>query len=89
MGIFIQTRQPETPGTFLNLRFRTPSGDRMELEGQVIWVNPYRPGDKDGNPGMGIQFVRATPHQKERLTQLVRTFAYLDDEDGSPKGGTV
>src|SRR5687767_13094624 len=45
MGIFIQTNSPEPAGTRLNLRFTPPGLDApLELEGEVIWVNPYRPG---------------------------------------------
>jgi type IV pilus assembly protein PilZ len=88
MGIFIQTKSPEKPGTRLNLRFSTPTGERLELEGEVIWVNPYRPEAKAGNPGMGIQFVELTAKQRDRLTQLVRTFAYLDDDDDAPRGNS-
>ena len=44
-GIFVRTNTPEPPGTHLNVRF-TPKGDEepLELEGQVIWINAYRPG---------------------------------------------
>jgi type IV pilus assembly protein PilZ len=87
MGIFVQTRNPEMPGTRLNLRFTTPAGEKMELEGEVIWINPYR-SDLVGNPGMGVQFVNLSDAQRQRLTQLVRTFAYLDDEVGSPRGNS-
>src|SRR6476660_7027373 len=51
MGIFVQTNNPEPEGTRLNLCFKTPKalgGKRMEVEGEVIWVNPHRPGDPDG-----------------------------------------
>lgn len=85
MGIFIQTNRPEPEGTRLNLCFRLPEelgGTKMELEGEVIWVNHERPGDTDGrNPGMGVQFVDLTPQQRQDLMRLVRTFAYLDDDD--------
>jgi type IV pilus assembly protein PilZ len=84
MGIFVQTRSPEPPGTRLNLRFTVPGMDlrsSFELEGEVIWINPYRPGDRENlNPGMGIRFVDLGPHDRERLTELVKTFAYLDDD---------
>jgi type IV pilus assembly protein PilZ len=92
MGIFVQTRSPEPPGTRLNLRFSVPSlAHAFELEGEVIWINPYRPGDRDNlNPGMGIRFVDLTVADRERLTELVKTFAYLDDDtstdDGEPDG---
>lgn len=83
MGIFVRTNNPEPPGTRLNLRF-TPLGaaEPFEVEGVVIWINPYRPGDRENlNPGMGVQFVDLAPGQREHLTELVKTFAYLDDDD--------
>jgi type IV pilus assembly protein PilZ len=82
MGIFVQTKEPHPPGTRLNLRFRPPGGPELNLEGQVVWVNRYRPGNPDNlNPGMGVQFVDLDPAQQDRVLQLVRTFAYLDDDD--------
>jgi hypothetical protein len=30
---------------------------------------------------MGVQIVDLTPAQRERILKLVRTFAYLSDED--------
>ena len=78
MGIFVRTVTPEAPGTRLNLRFCPPGLGVLECEGNVIWINPYRPGDKENlNPGMGIQFVDLTREQRDYLRQLVRTFAYL------------
>jgi type IV pilus assembly protein PilZ len=84
MGIFVRTNNPEPPGTRLNLRFSPPGVQGgFECEGVVIWINPYRPGDRENlNPGMGIQFVDLTAGQRERLTDLIKTFAYLDDDDG-------
>src|SRR3954471_22901955 len=55
-GIFVRTTTPEGPGTRLNLRFQL-HGDPafIEVEGEVIWVNPFRPGQPDNlHPGMGI-----------------------------------
>ncbi|MBI4508070.1 MAG: TIGR02266 family protein [Deltaproteobacteria bacterium] len=89
MGIFIRTNAPEPPGTRLNLRFTPPGAARpLELEGMVIWINPYRPGDRENlNPGMGVQFVDLHPSQRNRLTDFVKTFAYLDDEDEDEDDG--
>src|SRR5262245_11065009 len=83
MGIFIQTEKPHAPGTPLNLRFQPAGGPELDVEGRVIWVNQPRPGrPSTGNPGMGVQFVDLTPAQREQILSLVRTFAYLtDDED--------
>lgn len=82
-GIFVQTQHPEPPGTHLNLRFTPDDSDEpFELEGRVIWINRYRPGDATNlNPGMGVRFVALTDAQRRRLSELVRTFAYLDDDD--------
>jgi len=79
-GIFIKTRNPEAAGTQLNLRFKPhDGGEELALEGEVIWVNPYRPGDPASlNPGMGIRFVCLTREQRDRLDHFVKTFAYLD-----------
>ncbi len=87
MGIFVRTNNPEPPGTRINVRFSPPGMFTLELEGQVIWINPYRPGDPENiNPGMGIKFVDLTDHQRGQLTDLVKTFAFLgdDDDDSDP-----
>ena len=77
-GIFIRTVSPEVAGTHLNLRFTPPDERMFELEGEVIWINPYRPGVADNlHPGMGIRFVDLDDETRERLLELVRRFAYL------------
>ena len=88
MGIFIRTNAPEPPGTRLNLQFTPPGGQPLNLEGRVTWVNPFRPGSYDNiNPGMGVQFVDLTVQQREEIVNLVRTFAYLSDDE-EPKGNS-
>lgn len=78
-GIFVRTTSPEQPGTRLNLRFRPDgSSSQLEVEGEVIWVNPYRPGAPDNlHPGMGIRFYELDDELRDRLLELVRRFAYL------------
>lgn len=77
-GIFVRTTSPESPGTQLNLRFSTDDSGPIELEGEVIWVNPYRPGIPDNlHPGMGIRFAGLDDELRERLLTLIRRFAYL------------
>jgi uncharacterized protein (TIGR02266 family) len=80
-GIFVRTTTPEQPGTHLNLRFTPePDGDLgpIEVEGEVIWINPYRPGAPDNlHPGMGIRFVGLDDELRDRLLELIRRFAYL------------
>jgi len=81
-GIFIRTTTPEDPGTHLNLRFEPDfvdgDGEAFELEGEVIWVNVYRPGAPDNlHPGMGVRFLGLDEDTKQRLYDLVRRIAYL------------
>ena len=80
-GIFVRTTTPEAPGTHLNLRFSSESleqPEEIEVEGEVIWVNPYRPGTPDNlHPGMGIRFVSLDNELRDRLLELIRRFAYL------------
>jgi type IV pilus assembly protein PilZ len=72
-GIFIRTTTPEAPGTHLNLRF-----GRIEAEGEVIWVNPYRPGAPENlDPGMGVRFLELDNDIRDQLLELIRRFAYL------------
>ncbi len=89
-GIFVRTTEPEPPGTRLNLRF-TPrvEAEPLELEGEVIWINPYRPGRRDNlHPGMGIRFVELTAATRRRLEDFIKTFAYLSsDDDDEPRQG--
>lgn len=76
-GIFVRTTTPEEPGTHLNLRL-SADDDRLEVEGEVIWVNPYRPGTPDNlHPGMGIRFINLDSELRDRLFELIRRFAYL------------
>lgn len=87
MGIFIQTTSPKPAGTSLNLRFRTPDGGRMDVDGRVIWVN-HPHGATSINPGMGVQFVDLTPIQRDKILGLVRTFAYLSDDEEKVRGNS-
>lgn len=76
-GIFVRTTTPEPPGTHLNMRFKDARGP-IEIEGEVIWVNPYRPGTPDNlHPGMGIRFVGLDHELRDQLLDLIRRFAYL------------
>lgn len=80
MGIFIRSDNPLPVGTRLELRFRPEDGTSLELSGMVVWVNPVRPIGENINPGMGVRFDDLTPESRERLVELVRTIAYLQEE---------
>jgi len=81
MGIFIRSDTPLPIGTSLELRFAPDGQTALELEGEVTWINPYRPLGDNLNPGMGVRFRDLTPDMRERVVDLVRTVAYLRSED--------
>ena len=85
LGIFVRTNQPAPPGTRLTLRFTPPGASPLLVKGEVIWINPYRPGEENPNPGMGVRFLSLSPRERDAIGHLVRTFAYLDD-DQPPHG---
>lgn len=79
MGIFVRSDDPEPVGTELRLRFALDDGP-LELDGLVVWINPVRPGGDNLNPGMGVRFVELTPEQRERIVDVIRTVAYLQED---------
>jgi len=87
MGIFIQTTTPRPAGTLLNLRFRLADGSRLDVDGRVIWVNQPH-GASSINPGMGVQFADLLPPQRDKILGLVRTFAYLSDDEEKIRGNS-
>jgi len=88
MGIFIQTINPHPPGTLLNLHSCHRAAARRSMsEGRVIWVNPPRKHDSI-NPGMGIQFVDPDAGATRTDQGLVRTFAYLSDDEDPVRGNS-
>ena len=77
-GIFVRTTSPEPPGTHLHLRFSPDDSGPIEVEGEVIWVNPFRTGTPDNlHPGMGIRFAGLDNELRERLCGLIRRLVYL------------
>lgn len=88
-GIFVRTLDPMPPGTRVNLRVVGPAFDdglavvaarELTIEGQVAWVNPYRPGALENlDPGIGIHFVDVDDRTRNELMRLVRRIAYIDD----------
>lgn len=50
----------------------------LKVEGEVIWVNSYRPSVKDNlHPGMGVRFLGVDAPTRARLLAMVGRFAYL------------
>ncbi len=81
VGIFLSSHEPMPIGTRLKLRFGgvDQDDDIFELEGEVVWVNPFREAGENLNPGMGVRFVDLDDELRERIVRLVKTIAYLHD----------
>jgi len=81
MGIFIRTDHPARVGTRLRLRFNVDDGEPLTLDGEVTWINPLRDTGDNLNPGMGVRFIELTPDKREHVVGLVRTVAYLHEDE--------
>lgn len=79
MGIFVRTTDPLTVGTSLTLRFAALSKNEeaFVLRGAVQWVNLWREGSDNPNPGMGIRFTDLSAADRERLVEVIHSIAYL------------
>jgi type IV pilus assembly protein PilZ len=83
MGIFIRSDNPLEVGTSLRLRFQIENQEPLIIEGEVIWVNPFKESGENLNPGMGVRFRHLTAELREQVVDLVRTVAYLADGDNT------
>ncbi len=60
-GVFVESKDPQPPGTTLRLRFRVPHRrDTVDVDGQVTWTNASDdPLDLQRPSGMAIRFDKA------------------------------
>ncbi|HPM77236.1 MAG TPA: TIGR02266 family protein [bacterium] len=80
-GIFLATRNPLPVGTVIRMHFSLPTNNRkIEVKGKVAWINEFKPGKKNRNPGMGVEFVNLTEEDMTAITQLIKRKALLADE---------
>jgi len=80
-GIFLATRNPLPIGTRMNLRFSLPDDGRViEVTGRVQWINEYKRGKKNLNPGMGIEFVNLLKKDRDAIEKLIKRKALLLDD---------
>lgn len=81
LGIFIQTEQPQATGTRLELKFAPPEGavegeGPFDLVGEVVWIAS---ADGPHEPGMGVRFIDLDEKTQNRLLDLIKAIAYLDE----------
>ena len=74
-GVFIETKQPLSSGSILDLTFTIPdSKETLSAKGKVIWSQAPIPGRKDVNPGMGVQFSEFNDAQRKTLDDFIRRY---------------
>jgi uncharacterized protein (TIGR02266 family) len=81
-GIFVRATEVQPVGTLLQLRFSSPAAaaarEPFAVEGEVMW-NISGQEANDG-AGMGIRFTDMGEKTRQRVLELVRKIAYLDDD---------
>ncbi|HET6440095.1 MAG TPA: TIGR02266 family protein [Anaeromyxobacter sp.] len=71
-GIFVRTRDPQPPGTVVDLEITIESGECIiRGKGLVRWTTPpSAPGEPDRSPGMGVKFLELS-RESRALVDLV------------------
>ena len=70
-GLFIETSKPLSLGAEVMMRFNLPGGDQMiETVGHVVRISL---GDREGPPGMGVEFEKLHKDDRTRIDRWVRT----------------
>ena len=71
--------QPPTPGQWLLIELTLPGGEAVTVRGKVAHaVSPAEALSRGSQPGIGVEFVSLTEHQRRFLVELV------GDASGSP-----
>ncbi len=79
-GIFIETHHPLPKGSKIVVRFQPPGNEsELEVEGEVVWVNPFVEGGENPNPGMGIQFMNMDEETRGVIASIVKAIAILPE----------
>ncbi len=69
-GLFIETDNPQPPGSAVVLQFRIPGSDQpIKVRGRVVWTSEQRPSE---SPGMGIEFENLDVRARARIDEAVR-----------------
>ena len=75
-GLFIASKSPQDVGERIELIFTVPdSKETIMVEGVVMWVQ--KPGPKESNPGMGVQFTSLEAENRKSLQDFVKRYSDL------------
>ncbi len=74
-GCFVETLGKVEVGEVIHFKLRLPSGEWLELEGQVMYEYP--------NVGFGLRFTGISEAQQKRLEWLVKAERYrMERQEG-------
>ena len=77
-GLFIETQHPLPKGARLVVRFQPPGGEAdLQMDGEVMWVNPWVEDGDNPNPGMGIRFENLSDEDRKTIASIVKAIAIL------------
>ncbi|HTO55132.1 MAG TPA: TIGR02266 family protein [Myxococcota bacterium] len=75
-GMFIETENPPTLDSMVQLQVRLPDLERpIKLGGRVAWISDGKAGSP---PGMGIEFQDMSPDLRQTINDLVRRLRHRD-----------
>jgi uncharacterized protein (TIGR02266 family) len=75
-GMFIETENPPTLDSMVQLQVRLPDLERpIKLGGRVAWISDGKEGSP---PGMGIEFQEMSPDLRQTINDLVRRLRHRD-----------
>ncbi|MBT8495432.1 MAG: PilZ domain-containing protein [Deltaproteobacteria bacterium] len=77
-GAFVRMDDPPAEGTPVRLELEGPTGEMVEVIGEVAWVR-----DNHSDPGVGIRFDRADEGTK-RLRTMLRRYRETGELDSLP-----
>jgi Tfp pilus assembly protein PilZ len=77
VGLFVPSREPRSAGTRAEISLLLPGGGLLPLRGAVQWINPWRHGGDNINPGAGVSLEGLDRDLRERLVMAVRTLVFL------------
>ena len=77
-GLFISTEKFLPVGSLLNLEFNLPDSDKVILtQGKVAWTRPKNNSAQKIPPGMGIEFIKMSPEDRQVLDDYLEKFRSL------------
>lgn len=67
-GAYVETEVTVSPGRRVLLKIDLPEGEHLQAVGRVAWTKTaLQPTGRNEGPGMGIEFVGASPEDLGRL----------------------